>query len=77
MDQVWIPDDNGTGRRLAILRGIDGDFYISTLENGDRFNPCSVRICTGQGNPRHRNLHNYLKKAFEEAIRLEYAEGVK
>lgn len=72
MKMVDIPDDNGTGRKVCLLMANDGDFHLSILEEGQRVNRKSVRICDGNGNPRHRELYCKLSEVFKEAERLGY-----
>ncbi len=72
MKMVDIPDDNGTGRKVLLLMADDDDFHLSILEQGQRVNRNSVRICDGNGNTRHRELYSKLSEAFSEAERLGY-----
>lgn len=71
-DRVFIPCDDGTGRTLSIYQACDSDFHVSVLPPGHRMSRNSVRICTGQGNPNHRELWKKLSEVFEEALNLGY-----
>ena len=72
---VEIPDDNGEGYRLRILRDMDADLYFSIVQGSERITLRSVRICAPSGNPSHREVWEHLLYAFEAAERLGY--GVK
>jgi len=72
LNLVEIPDDNGTGRKIKLYLASDGDFHISILERDQIVTRNSVRICDGEGNPKHRNLHNNLYQVYREAKELGY-----
>lgn len=74
LTRVFIPDDNGEGRRVQLFMAGDGDIHISILEQGERLTRKSVRVCTGQGNPKHREIWKALRKVFDEAEKAGYIE---
>lgn len=51
INHSYLTDDRDLPRRAKLVVGWaeNGDFYISTMPEGDRWNPNSVRICTSGG----------------------------
>ncbi len=69
---IEIPDGHGEGFRLRILQAHDGDLYFSIVTGTEVISERSVRVCTGQGNPNHGEIHDHLFRAFEAAEQLGY-----
>jgi hypothetical protein len=61
-DEASRLGDMGEGRRLSLVRECDGDFIVSVVQAGHRFNPESVQFCNSGCHSPH--THDALRALF-------------